>query len=67
MVPIPYKIVERRAGDVVTCFANEDQALVELDWKTTKSIDDMCRDRWNWQSNNPGGYKEEESLLNDGF
>ena len=40
---------------------------MELDWKTTKSIDDMCRDRWNWQSNNPGGYKEEESLLNDGF
>ncbi|MDG3132462.1 UDP-glucose 4-epimerase GalE [Streptococcus suis] len=55
-VPVPYKIVERRPGDVATCYANADKALVELEWKTEKSIEDMCRDAWKWQSNNPNGY-----------
>lgn len=56
-VPVPYKIVERRPGDVATCYANADKALEELNWKTEKSIEDMCRDTWNWQSNNPNGYR----------
>lgn len=56
-VPVPYKIVERRPGDVATCFANADKALAELHWKTSKTIEDMCRDTWNWQSNNPNGYE----------
>ncbi|MBF0776799.1 UDP-glucose 4-epimerase GalE [Streptococcus azizii] len=55
-VPIPYKIVDRRPGDVATCFANADKALTELNWKTEKTIEDMCRDTWNWQSKNPNGY-----------
>lgn len=56
-VPVPYKIVDRRPGDVATCYANADKALAELNWKTEKTIEDMCRDTWNWQSKNPNGYK----------
>ena len=56
-VPVPYKIVDRRPGDVATCYANADKALEELNWKTEKTIEDMCRDTWNWQSKNPNGYK----------
>ena len=56
-VPIPYKIVPRRSGDVATCYANADKAYKGLNWKTTKSVEDMCRDTWNWQSKNPNGYQ----------
>ncbi|HEM4050647.1 TPA: UDP-glucose 4-epimerase GalE [Streptococcus suis] len=56
-VPVPYKIVDRRPGDVATCYANADKALEELNWKTEKTIEDMCRDTWNWQSKNPNGYQ----------
>ncbi|HFI0419920.1 TPA: UDP-glucose 4-epimerase GalE [Streptococcus suis] len=56
-VPVPYKIVDRRPGDVATCYANADKAWKELNWKTEKTIEDMCRDTWNWQSKNPNGYK----------
>lgn len=55
-VPVPYKVVDRRPGDVATCYANADKALEELNWKTEKTIEDMCRDTWNWQSKNPNGY-----------
>lgn len=57
-IPVPYKIIERRPGDVATCFANADKALAELNWKTEKTIEDMCKDTWNWQSKNPNGYRE---------
>ena len=56
-VKVPYKIVDRRPGDVATCYANADKALAELNWKTEKTIEDMCRDTWNWQSKNPNGYR----------
>ena len=56
-VTVPYKIVDRRPGDVATCYANADKALAELNWKTEKTIEDMCRDTWNWQSKNPNGYR----------
>lgn len=55
-VAVPYKMAPRRAGDLPSFFANADKALTELNWKTEKSIEDMCRDTWNWQSNNPNGY-----------
>ncbi len=55
-VKIPYEIVDRRPGDVATCYANPEKALKELNWKTEKTLEDMCRDSWNWQSNNPKGY-----------
>lgn len=56
-VPVPFKIVERRPGDIATCYANADKALDELNWKTEKNIEDMCRDTWNWQSKNPNGFR----------
>lgn len=53
---VPYKIVERRAGDIATCYADATKALRELGWKAEKTLDDMCRDSWRWQKNNPNGY-----------
>jgi UDP-glucose 4-epimerase len=48
----------RRAGDLAECYANADKALKVLGWKTEKTLEDMCRDSWNWQKNNPDGYKK---------
>ena len=48
---------ERRAGDLAECYANADKALKVLGWKTERSLEDMCRDSWNWQKNNPEGYR----------
>ena len=47
----------RRAGDLAELYANADKALEILGWKTEKSLEDMCRDSWNWQKNNPNGYR----------
>ena len=48
----------RRQGDLPECFANADKALKVLGWKTEKTLDDMCRDSWRWQKNNPDGYNK---------
>lgn len=48
----------RRDGDLAECYANADKALKLLGWKTEKTLDDMCRDSWNWQKNNPNGYSK---------
>jgi len=53
---IPYEIVERRAGDIAECFADPTKASSILGWVAEKSIEDMCRDSWKWQSSNPQGY-----------
>ncbi|SHK16955.1 UDP-glucose 4-epimerase [Clostridium cavendishii DSM 21758] len=53
---VPYKIVGRRAGDIATCYADPTKAIEELGWKAEKNLEDMCRDSWKWQSNNPKGY-----------
>lgn len=47
----------RRAGDLPESYANADKALSVLGWKTEKDLADMCRDTWNWQKNNPNGYR----------
>ena len=57
-IKIPYKITERRPGDIATCFADPNKALEVLGWKAEKNLEDMCRDSWNWQKNNPDGYGE---------
>lgn len=54
---IPYKIVDRRAGDIAIYFADANYAKKALGWQTTKSMEDICRDTWNWQSKNPQGYQ----------
>jgi len=56
-VVIPYVIAPRRPGDIATCYADAGKALSELDWKAEKSLEDMCRDSWRWQSQNPDGYR----------
>jgi len=54
---IPYKIVQRRAGDIAKCYADPSYANKTLNWKAQNDINEMCQDSWNWQSNNPNGYK----------
>jgi len=53
---VPYKIVGRRAGDIAIYFADATLAERKLGWKTTKTLEDICRDAWRWQSQNPQGY-----------
>ncbi|HBI85873.1 MAG TPA: UDP-glucose 4-epimerase GalE [Ruminococcus sp.] len=48
----------RRAGDLPEYYANSDKALAMLGWKTEHTLEDMCRDSWNWQKNNPNGYAD---------
>lgn len=56
-VEIPYDIKPRRAGDIAECYADASKAAEVLGWTAEKNLDDMCRDSWNWQSNNVNGYK----------
>ena len=56
---VPYKIVERRPGDIAECWADPAKAMNELNWKATRSLEEMTSDTWRWQSNNPQGYPEE--------
>ena len=55
-VEIPYKICPRRAGDIATCYADASRAKEVLGWVAEKGLNDMVRDSWNWQKNNPQGY-----------
>ena len=55
--PIPYKIVDRRPGDVASCYADPSLAQRELGWQADKGLTEMCADTWRWQVNNPSGYK----------
>ena len=55
-VKVPYQISARRPGDIATCYADPSKALELLHWKTSRSLTDMCRDAWHWQSLNPMGY-----------
>lgn len=54
---IPYKIVDRRPGDIAACYAKTDRAKRELGWEAEKGLNEMCEDSWRWQSLNPEGYK----------
>ena len=55
--PIPYEIRGRRPGDIAKTWAATDLALEFLGWQATRDIDDMMRDHWRWQSQNPDGYR----------
>ncbi len=57
-VPVPYEVVERRPGDLAVCYADPEKSAKGLGWRAEKSLSDMCRDSWNWQSKNPTGYDE---------
>ena len=53
---IPYEIVNRRPGDVASCYASPAKANSELNWKAERDIDEACEDAWRWQSQNPNGF-----------
>ena len=53
---VAYKLVERRAGDIAQCFADPSYAKEVLGWEAKRGIEQMCKDSWRWQSNNPNGY-----------
>ncbi|MBR5262859.1 MAG: UDP-glucose 4-epimerase GalE [Clostridia bacterium] len=54
--PLNYKIVDRRPGDLATCYSDPSKALETLGWKAERGLDEMCEDSWRWQKNNPEGY-----------
>ena len=56
-VKVPYSIKPRRPGDIATCYCDPSKAERELGWKAKYGIEDMCRDSWNWQSQNPNGFE----------
>lgn len=57
---INYTFQPRRNGDIAICYADPSKANIELDWYAEKELDEMCRDAWNWQVNNPTGYEKKE-------
>jgi len=54
--PVPYRIVERRDGDVAACYADPRAAEGLLGWRATRDLAQMCADGWRWQQRNPLGY-----------
>ena len=56
--PIPYNIVERRAGDIAEVWAEPSRATEELGWRAERGIDEMAADAWRWQSKYPEGYAD---------
>ena len=55
-ISIPYKISNRREGDLAFVVANNSYAIDCLNWKPRRSLDEMCADGWQWQKLNPNGY-----------
>lgn len=55
-VKIPYVMAPRRAGDIATCYSDPAKARKVLSWQAERGIEEMCRDSWNWQKNNPNGF-----------
>ena len=58
-VPVAYSIEPRREGDVATSFADNSRAVQELGWKPQYTLEDMLADSWNWQKQNPNGYRNQ--------
>ncbi|MBQ2461057.1 MAG: GDP-mannose 4,6-dehydratase, partial [Clostridia bacterium] len=56
-IKVPYVIAPRRPGDIAECYSDPRKAEQLLGWKAEKNLDDMCRDSWRWQKNNPNGYQ----------
>ena len=55
---IPYKVKDRRPGDIAMCYADAKKAEEELGWKAQYGIKEMCEDAWRWQKNNPNGFED---------
>lgn len=57
-VTVPFVIAPRRPGDLDAVYANPEKAKEVLGWQAALNVDDMCKDAWRWQKNNPDGYKK---------
>ena len=57
-INIPYKLVERRPGDIATCYSDPSLAAKELNWTAERDLQAMMKDTWNWQKKNPNGYRD---------
>ena len=57
-VKVTFEISPRREGDVATSFANNARAIAELNWTPKYTLEDMLKDSWNWQQQNPNGYRD---------
>ena len=55
--PIPYQIKPRRPGDIASCYCDASKAALELGWKASYNLEDMCEHAWRWQSQNPNGFE----------
>ena len=55
---VPYRIVERRAGDIATAWADPSLAARDLQWTSERDLDQMCQDAWRWQEANPQGFTD---------
>jgi UDP-glucose 4-epimerase len=55
---LPHEFMPRRPGDVACCYADPTHARTLLGFEAVRDLDAMCRDAWNWQSNNPDGYPD---------
>ncbi|CAM7750074.1 MULTISPECIES: UDP-glucose 4-epimerase GalE [Enterobacter] len=53
---IPYHLTARRPGDIAECWSDPSKARIELGWEAKRNLDDMIRDSWKWQQQNPNGY-----------
>jgi UDP-glucose 4-epimerase len=54
---VAYQIVDRRPGDIASCYAEPTLAAKRLNWKAERGLKEMCEDTWRWQSQNPNGYR----------
>ncbi len=54
---VPYEIVERRPGDIAEVYADPSKAKELMGWSAERGVDEMCRDAWRWQKQNPKGYQ----------
>ncbi len=55
--PLPYEELDRRPGDVPELWADPGKALEELGWSASRTLAEMCRDAWAWQSTHPQGFR----------
>ena len=58
-VPVAFEFAPRREGDVATSFANNQRAMDELGWTAKYTLEDMLKDSWHWQKQNPNGYRQD--------
>ena len=56
--PIPYRIVDRRPGDIAACYSDPAKAKKELGWEAELDINQMCEDAWRWQSKHLNGFDD---------